>query len=53
MIVFILFRYLWIIVYYIVYSNFMESFFTVYLYFRYTQIVFLRKSACDGGKKNQ
>ena len=53
MVVYVLFKYLWNIVYYIVHNNFYRIFLTFHLYFRYTQIMFPKKSALDGGKEKQ
>ena len=53
MLVFILFRYMWSIVCYIAYNNFCQTLLTVYLYFRYTPIMFPIMSAHDCGKKKQ
>ena len=53
MVVFILFKYIWNIVYYIVYIYKIIIFFTVYSYFRCTPIMFPKKSACDGDKEKR
>ena len=53
MVVFIMFKYLCNIVYYIGWSNFFRMFLTVYLYFRYTPIMFPKKCVLDGGKEKR